>query len=382
MAKNSMIMSNYSSIGIVKVAKRHTFTPIDNSVLRDKELTNEALGLLCRSLANVEDWHTNIKGAMSMSCDTKGGVTRQIHHLQKCGYAHLIVEKDANTKSVLRKYYRIYEEKQNIEISPVIEFITANNEKITAKKRQTDAERLMQEIGATDEKEFIELLRAAKAIRANFNVSSDNDTMTVQPKAAQVQTVVTPPHVEIDFFAELTQDTEFLETMKTKYSVENDEITALIDCFKGNNSAKKHLVYSDFQKHFGNWIPNGLKILATKNRPKKQAGTGRTNTPSVSKKEIIQEVGRYKAMMEAANEHTKYSEYKETVKNLIDWTEKAVKYMNNEQITRFEELKTDYNTAGALKKRLEKQIQDKANTPLSTKTENLLTNLSQTLNVR
>lgn len=373
---------NSNSVGIVKVAKRQTFTAIDNATLRDTTLTNESLGLLCRSLANVEEWQTNIKGAMSMSCDTKGGITRQIHHLQKNGYAHLIVEKDANTKSVLRKYYRLFEEKQNIEILPVIEFITANNEKITAKKRQTEAEKLINEVGATDENELIELLKQAKAIKDGAAVPSQAvQPQQVQPRAAEVQTIVTPPHVEIDFFTELTQDTEFLETMKTKYNVEPAEITALIDCFKGNNSAKKHLVYSDFQKHFGNWIPNGLKILATKNRTKKQAGTAR-NTQTATKKEIIQEVGRYKTMMEAANEHTKYSEYKETVKNLIDWTEKAVKYMNNEQITRFEELKRDYNTGGALKTRLEKQLQGKVNTPLSAKTENLISNLSQTLNVR
>ncbi|MBL7814738.1 MAG: hypothetical protein JNL70_07005, partial [Saprospiraceae bacterium] len=344
------------TIGLVKVAKskNRTWTEIDNDTLRDANLSNEALGLLCRSLANAENWQTNIEGAARMSRDGKKPITRQLHELQQNGYAYLIVEKDATTKAVKRKYYRLFEAQQSPDLNPIVEFVTADNERFTANKKPSKVEKLINEVGAADENELLELLRQAK------NLKNGTPTLTPVQTETPTRTATTtitdlaklaPPSVFQHFSDVLRRDSDFLGRMKSKYNVTDDDLTGLIDCFKDNEKAKQHTEFEKFRKHFENWIPIGLKILAVKNRPQKQHNnTSGTKKTKETKKEVIQEIKTYKAMMDAATTYTEYKDYRETVKNLIFWTEKAhtAKWLNDEQIRRLEELKQDFNTAGAL----------------------------------
>jgi ribosomal protein S8 len=87
-------------------------------------------------------------------------------------------------------------------------------------------------------------------------------------------------------------------------------------------------------------------------------GSVRRIKKSETKEAIIAEIKTYKTMAESITDIREYKKYRDTIETLIFWTEKAHKanWLNETQIERLEELKKDFSTGGALKKRLEKQI--------------------------
>lgn len=73
-------------MAILRKANKGSFTVIDNTVFRDKELSNKALGLLCRMLSLPDGWNFSVMGLVSLSSDGKSAIINQLDELEDNGY--------------------------------------------------------------------------------------------------------------------------------------------------------------------------------------------------------------------------------------------------------------------------------------------------------
>lgn len=73
-------------MAILRKRNRKSYTVIDNDVFRDSELSNKALGMLCRMLSLPDGWEFSVRGLSKLSNDGVDGVMSQLNELEKRGY--------------------------------------------------------------------------------------------------------------------------------------------------------------------------------------------------------------------------------------------------------------------------------------------------------
>ena len=73
-------------MAILRKHNRKSYTVIDNDVFRDSELSNKALGMLCRMLSLPDGWEFSVRGLSKLSNDGVDGVMSQLNELEKSGY--------------------------------------------------------------------------------------------------------------------------------------------------------------------------------------------------------------------------------------------------------------------------------------------------------
>ena len=73
-------------MAILRKHKRAQYTVIDNTIFRDKTLSNKALGMLCRMLSLPDGWEFSVMGLVALSNDGKSGVMSQLDELEEHGY--------------------------------------------------------------------------------------------------------------------------------------------------------------------------------------------------------------------------------------------------------------------------------------------------------
>ena len=73
-------------MAILRKRQRTQYTVIDNTIFRDKTLSNKALGMLCRMLSLPDGWEFSVMGLAALSNDGKSGVMSQLEELEGHGY--------------------------------------------------------------------------------------------------------------------------------------------------------------------------------------------------------------------------------------------------------------------------------------------------------
>lgn len=73
-------------MAILRKHQRAQYTVIDNTIFRDRELSNKALGMLCRMLSLPDGWEFSVMGLVALSNDGKSGVMSQLDELEEHGY--------------------------------------------------------------------------------------------------------------------------------------------------------------------------------------------------------------------------------------------------------------------------------------------------------
>lgn len=73
-------------MAILRKHQRAQYTVIDNTIFRDRELSNKALGMLCRMLSLPDGWEFSVMGLVALSNDGKSGVMSQLDELEAHGY--------------------------------------------------------------------------------------------------------------------------------------------------------------------------------------------------------------------------------------------------------------------------------------------------------
>lgn len=73
-------------MAILRKQQRAQYTVIDNTIFRDTELSNKALGMLCRMLSLPDGWEFSVMGLSALSNDGKSAVMSQLDELEELGY--------------------------------------------------------------------------------------------------------------------------------------------------------------------------------------------------------------------------------------------------------------------------------------------------------
>lgn len=73
-------------MAILRKHQRSQYTVIDNTILRDADLSNKALGMLCRMLSLPDGWEFSVMGLAALSSDGKSAVMSQLDELEERGY--------------------------------------------------------------------------------------------------------------------------------------------------------------------------------------------------------------------------------------------------------------------------------------------------------
>lgn len=170
-------------------------------------------------------------------------------------------------------------------------------------------------------------------------------------------------------FAEFEPFKEFVVSVFPK---ENLDINHYYEAIKTYYSTENTKAYKNWDLKIMDWIKRQIK----------DGDVRRIAPPQLSKEQIIKEIATYKGIADNITDSAKYKLYRETIETLIYWTEKAQKanWLSDAQIQRLEELKQDFNTAGALKKRLEKQI-IKTSTPTPPSVDDALKDLTKAMSM-
>jgi hypothetical protein len=71
---------------VIRIEKTKNYTVMSNFHLRDKNLSNKAVGLMCKMLSLPEDWDYTINGLSAICKDGRDGIASQIKELERAGY--------------------------------------------------------------------------------------------------------------------------------------------------------------------------------------------------------------------------------------------------------------------------------------------------------
>lgn len=105
---------------ILRKKKKNNFTVIDNEILKNKDLSLKAKGLLCLMLGLPDDWNFSEVGLTELSSDGATSVRSALQEIIEKGYLtrDRIRDKDGTLRDIL---YTIYEE-------PILENHILDNE--------------------------------------------------------------------------------------------------------------------------------------------------------------------------------------------------------------------------------------------------------------
>lgn len=73
-------------MAILRKQQRNQYTVIDQSIFKDKTLSNKALGMLCRMLSLPNEWEFSVEGLATLSTDGVSAVRSQLNELEEHGY--------------------------------------------------------------------------------------------------------------------------------------------------------------------------------------------------------------------------------------------------------------------------------------------------------
>lgn len=73
-------------MAILRKQQRGQYTVIDQSIFKDKTLSNKALGMLCRMLSLPNEWEFSVEGLATLSTDGVSAVRSQLTELEEHGY--------------------------------------------------------------------------------------------------------------------------------------------------------------------------------------------------------------------------------------------------------------------------------------------------------
>ena len=82
----------------ITVEKRMNYTTIDNNILKNKELSLKARGLLVTMLSLPDEWDYTVSGLCTILKDGKTSIQSALKELEKAGYLVRIQTKDSNGK--------------------------------------------------------------------------------------------------------------------------------------------------------------------------------------------------------------------------------------------------------------------------------------------
>lgn len=94
---------------IKRIERRETFTTVENNLIRNKELSFKAKGIMILMLSMGEGFTFHTNGLASFSTDGKDGVASGLKELEKHGYLERKTQHDENGKFAGIEYY-IYEQ--------------------------------------------------------------------------------------------------------------------------------------------------------------------------------------------------------------------------------------------------------------------------------
>lgn len=73
-------------MAILRKQQKSQYTVIDQSIFKDKTLSNKALGMLCRMLSLPNEWEFSVEGLATLSTDGVSAVRSQLNELEEHGY--------------------------------------------------------------------------------------------------------------------------------------------------------------------------------------------------------------------------------------------------------------------------------------------------------
>lgn len=73
-------------MAILRKRQKSQYTVIDQSIFKDKTLSNKALGMLCRMLSLPNEWEFSAEGLATLSTDGISAVRSQLSELEEHGY--------------------------------------------------------------------------------------------------------------------------------------------------------------------------------------------------------------------------------------------------------------------------------------------------------
>jgi len=86
------------------------YTLIANGILRNKEMSFKAKGLLCYMLSCTDNWNFSIEGIASMAKDGKESVNSGLNELIDLGYLDRYPLRDKISNQIRNWVYDIYED--------------------------------------------------------------------------------------------------------------------------------------------------------------------------------------------------------------------------------------------------------------------------------
>lgn len=94
--------------------KTSDYTVIDNGIFKDKDLSLDEIGFLCKILYLPEGWHFNIEGIVSTVKEGKKYVYAIIHRLIEHGYCVRTQNRASETGRFMSYDYTFYEVKNGL----------------------------------------------------------------------------------------------------------------------------------------------------------------------------------------------------------------------------------------------------------------------------
>jgi hypothetical protein len=73
-------------MAVIRVEKTKNYTVMSNYHLKDKRLSNKAIGLMCKMLSLPDDWDYTVSGLSAICKDGRDGITAQLKELETAGY--------------------------------------------------------------------------------------------------------------------------------------------------------------------------------------------------------------------------------------------------------------------------------------------------------
>lgn len=93
-----------------EVHKRNNYTVIENAILRDKNVSLKAIGLLCKIYSLPPDWDFSFNGLVSICRESKAAVKSALNELKQFGYVEILKQKDSKGLFVYK--YEVYDTPQ------------------------------------------------------------------------------------------------------------------------------------------------------------------------------------------------------------------------------------------------------------------------------
>lgn len=167
-------------MSIIRAEKDGNFTRINNSLIKEKEMSLKAKGLLCLMLSLPDDWNFSINGLVGLSTDGKDSVMKTLSELERFGY--LKRRRVTDPKGHFAGYeYDIFEQPQD-DIPYSEKPCTENPPQLTTKYINNENIKLSSE--ADDETDGqLSLTEESHSSTADKSINGNTVTMSVQEAA-------------------------------------------------------------------------------------------------------------------------------------------------------------------------------------------------------